>query len=180
MFESLLVIVVGDSSGIGVGLELVVGADFGYQVESDTALGMRPEPLVAAQGDVGAELLLQLSWELDLKLGREAFEVGMGQIVLSESSLVALGSFLATVVEPTASDSSSVRQCSAAGTVSDSTARASDSDSLQVWCARTRRLARRPCPKSNSADALVAATSLARLHARPSATSSLRNPFLKT
>ena len=174
-------IVVGDCSAIGVGFEAVVGAGSGSQAESDTMPDMRPERLVEARGDVGAELLLQLSSELVLKSVREALEIGMGQIAPSDSLLAVLDSFLATVVEPTASDSSSVQQCSAAETASDSTPRATGSDSLlAASCARTSRRARRPSLAPNSAAALVVATSPARLHARQAAASSLRNPFLKT
>ena len=141
---------------------------------------MPPEQLVEAPGIVDAELLLQLSRELELRPGREAFEVGMGQIALSDSLLDGLDSLLAMVVEPTASDSSSERQCSAVKTASGSTVRAGCSDPLRgVRSARTSRRGRRPSPRQNSAAEQVAATSSARLHARPSATSSLRNPFLK-
>ena len=110
------VIAVGNCLAIGVGLEAVVGAGSGSQAESDTMPDMRPERLVEARGDVGAELLLQLSLELDLKLERGVFEPGMSQIVLSDSLLVVLDPLQAIVVGTTASDSSSERSCSAVET----------------------------------------------------------------
>ncbi len=113
------------------------------------------------------------------------FEVEMGQIALSDSLHAALDPLLATVVEQTAADSGSEQQYSVSQTASDSTAheavRAGCSDPLpEVPSARTSRRAQRPSSKPDSTVALVAATSPAHLHARPYASSSLPNPFLKT
>ena len=130
------VIVVGDSLAIGVGVEVVVGADLGSQVEFDTWPDMQPEWLVGAPGIVDAELLWQLSWEADLGSGRETFEIQKDQIALSDSLIVVLGPFLAIVMEHSAADSCSERSCSVEETASGSTvcvgatARAGCSDPL--------------------------------------------------
>ncbi len=181
------VIAVGYSLRIGLELEVVVGADLDSRVESDTMRDTQPEQLVGAPGIVDAELLLQPSRVDDLESVRVVFEVEKGQIALSDSLLVVPESPLAIVVGLTASGSSSERQCSVAETASDSTVRAGatarvgcSDPLLEVQSVRTSRHARRPSVKPESTAALVAATSPAHLRARPSATSSLRNPFLKT
>ena len=174
-------IVIGDCSEIGVGAEVVGGADSDFPEESDTAPASRFEQLVESQRVVDAALLSRQSSDLDLATGPSGFEAEKGQIALSDSSFVALESLLVTVVGQMATDSSSARRRSAVRTASDSTARATGSDSLlAASCARTSRRARRPSLAPNLAAALVVATSPARLRAQLSASSSLLSPYLKT